>query len=249
MPEKDFLSSRLEDAAVMASSKMMEIYTDFFEPNLQHIIEREIGRYPESDCTFFGGHEYTERKMLCVHPKGYAPENFSFPLDAVQIVLPKNAEVAHPDVLGSILGLGIERDMVGDITVRDGLVQLFVSSPMGEFIRDNLSKISRYDVEARLVPLDEVTVYEPQFTNLNVIIPSMRIDAVIHTVYRLSRSEAAAFVKGEKVFINHEAVTKPGRDVKEGDIVSVRSKGRFVVEAVSGSTKKGNIKLAVKKFS
>lgn len=249
MPEKDFLASRLEDAAVMASSKMMEIYTDFFEPNLQHIIEREIGRYPGSDCTFFGGHEYTERKMLCVHPKGYAPETYSFPLDTVQIKLPKNADVQHPDVLGSVLGLGIERDKVGDITVRDGLVQLFVSSPMGEFIRDNLSKISRYDVEAKVVGPDETVVYEPQFVNLNVIIPSMRIDAVIHTVYRMSRSEAAAFVKGEKVFINHEPVTKPGRDVKEGDIVSVRSKGRFIVDEIGGNTKKGNIKLSVKKFS
>ena len=61
--------------------------------------------------------------------------------------------------------------------------------------------------------------------------------------------EAAAFVKGEKVFVDHESVTKPGRDVKAGDIVSVRSKGRFVVDSVDGSTKKGNLKITVRRFS
>ena len=249
MSQKEFLSSRLEEAALTASRRMMYIFTDFYEPNLQHIIEREIGRYPESDCTFFGGTEYTERKMLCVHPKGDAPSQDDFPVDCVQAVLPKNASVSHPDVLGAVLGAGIERDKVGDITVRDGLIQVFVASPLGQFICENVTSVSRWDVDMKLAGKDDIVSYEPVFTEVSVIIPSMRIDAVIHAVYRLSRSEAAAFVKGEKVFIDHEPVTKPGRDVKAGDIISVRSKGRFIVESLDGSTKKGNLKITVKRFS
>ena len=84
---------------------------------------------------------------------------------------------------------------------------------------------------------------------MSVIIPSMRIDAIIHCVFRLSRSEAAAFVKGEKVLINGNGVIKPGAGVRIGDVVSVRSKGKFIVEGIAGNTKKGNIKLNVRKFS
>ena len=249
MAQKDFLSERLEEASRMASERMIRIYTDFYEPNLQHIIEREMGRYPSADCSFFGGHEYTERKMLCVHPRGEAPSVEDYPIDCVQIDLPKKCGIAHPDVLGAVLSLGIERDQTGDITVRDGLVQLFVSRPIGQLVSDELTRIGKWEVSPRLASAGEVKVYEPNFSETSVIIPSMRIDALIHSVYRLSRSEAAAFVKGEKVFINHESVTKPGRDVREGDIVSVRSKGRFIVERVAGQTKKGNIKIDVKKFS
>ena len=249
MAQKDFLSERLEESAKTASERMIRIYTDFYEPNLQHIIERETGRYPGSGCAFFGGHEYTERKMLCIHPRGEEPSREDFPIDCVQIPLPKKSGISHRDVLGSVLALGIERDQTGDITVRDNLVQLFVSKPIGQLIADELRQIGKHEVRARIAAPDEVKVYEPRFTPVSVIIPSMRIDALIHAVYRLSRSEASAFVKGEKVFINHEAVNKPGRDVKEGDIVSVRSKGRFIVEKVAGQTKKGNIKIDVKKFS
>ncbi|MBO4359844.1 MAG: hypothetical protein J5822_03090 [Eubacteriaceae bacterium] len=249
MAQKDFLSERLEESARMASERMIRIYTDFYEPNLQHIIEREMGRYPASGCAFFGGHDFTERKMLCVHPRGEAPSERDFPIDCVQIPLPKKSGVSHRDVLGSVLALGVERDQTGEITVRDNLVQLFVARPIGQLIADELRQIGGVGVIPRIASPDEVKVYEPRFTPVSVIIPSMRIDALIHAVYRLSRNEAAAFVKGEKVFINHEVITKPGRDVKEGDIVSVRSKGRFVVEKVAGQTKKGNIKIDVKKFS
>ena len=249
MAQKDFLSERLEESARMASENMIRIYTNFYEPNLQHIIEREMGRYPGSGCTFFGGHEFTERKMLCVHPRGKGPSDDEFPIDCIQVDLPKKSGVSHRDALGSVLALGIERDQIGDITVRDNMVQLFAAKPVGELIAGELRGMGKWDVKARIASRDEVKVYRPVFAEVSVIIPSMRIDALIHGVYRLSRNEAAAFVKGEKVFINHEAVTKPGRDVKEGDIVSVRSKGRFIVEKVAGQTKKGNIKIDVKKFS
>jgi len=77
----------------------------------------------------------------------------------------------------------------------------------------------------------------------------MRLDAVIHTVYKLSRSEAASFIKAQKVKINHQLALKPAVNLKQGDVISVRGKGRFIVESLSGTTKKGNIKLKIKKFS
>lgn len=249
MVQKDFLSARIEDSAIKASQFGSVIYSDFFEPNLQHIIEREIGRYPQSDCEFFGGHDYCERKMLCIFPKGENPLLEEYPIDLVRIKATKNAQIAHPDVLGSVLGLGIEREKIGDINITDDVIQVFVSTPLGEFICNNLGKINKYDVQVECVSVSEAIVVEPKFTNMSIIIPSMRLDAIIHTVFRISRNEAASFVKGEKVFINHIPVTKPSVNLKSGDVISVRSKGRFIVEEITGNTKKGNIKLSVKKFS
>ena len=56
------------------------------------------------------------------------------------------------------------------------------------------------------------------------------------------------FVKGGKVKINHNQVSKPAMTVKVGDMISVRTKGRAIVDSESGQTKKGNTKLLVKKF-
>ena len=247
MAQKDFLNARIEDAAVKAEKMGVAVYVDFYEPQLQHIIEREIGRYPSCDCEFFGGHEYCERKMLAVFPKGQAPSYGDYPIDCIHIKI-KNTDISHPDVLGSLLGLGLQRGKTGDINLIDGVAQLFVQVPLGEFVENNLCKISKYDVIAKRVSVADVISVEPLFTSVSVIIPSMRIDAVIHSVYKLSRSEASNFVKSEKVYINHVVCTKPGAAVKTGDVVSVRSKGKFIVDEIAGSTKKGNIKLAVRKF-
>ena len=248
MGQKDFFLSKLEDAAQLAQQKGLCVYLDFYEPSVQMLTEREIARYPGSECAFFGGQEFCERKLLAVFPAGEEPSPTEYPIACLQ-VRGADGSLTHQDVLGALLGLGIERDKTGDIHIRDGLIQFFVTEGLGDFVAENLTKISRWDVEAKLLPLEEAAPMEPVFKEMDIIIPSMRMDAVIHTVYKLSRSEAAAFVKAEKVKLNHQPVSKPSVNVKEGDVVSVRTKGRFVVDAITGSTKKGNLKLHIKKFS
>ena len=247
MAQKDFLYSRLEDAAEKAVRWDQAVYGDFYEENLQHGIEREIGRYPEADCAFFGGQEYSRRKMLSVFPKGEEPDIRSYPLELIFISV--RGDVSHRDYLGALLGLGIEREKVGDIDVMTGGAQVFVSAPLGRFIEENLTGVSRYDAQTKVKDLSEAVEIPPVFEKITIIIPSLRVDAVIHGVYKLSRSEASAFVKGEKVFVNGDAKVKPGYDLKTGDIVSVRSKGKFIVDEISGQTKKGNIKLSVRKYA
>jgi RNA-binding protein YlmH len=68
-------------------------------------------------------------------------------------------------------------------------------------------------------------------------------------LYKLSRSEAAALIKAEKVKINDAAIVKPSVTLKPNDIVSVRTKGKFIFDDVLGNTKKGNLKIRVRKFS
>lgn len=248
MAQKDFLISKIKEAAESAADHGLTVYLDFCEPAVQMLVEREIARYPGSECIFFGGHEYCERKMLSIFPQGKMTEDEEFPISCIHI---NDAPVSltHQDILGALMALGIERDKTGDIHIKNNVIQIFISDPLGEFVAQNLTKINIYELKATLVPKDEIIVSEPIFTEMDIIIPSMRLDAVIHTIYKLSRSEAAAFIKAQKVKINHQPALKPAVNLKEGDIVSVRTKGRFIVDLISGTTKKGNLKLKVKKFS
>jgi len=248
MAQKDFLTSRIQDAAEMAAADGMTSFLDFYEPSVQLMTEREIARYPGCECFFFGGHEYCERKMMCISPQGKEPQGIEYPIDCIHIQNPSDA-LTHQDVLGALMNLGIEREKTGDINIGNGLIQLFVSVPLGELIVRELSRISRYSVEAKSVPLTSAVAFEPNFVTSDIIVPSMRADAVIHAVYKLSRSEASALIKAEKVRVNHVPIGKPSVMLKEGDIVSVRSKGRMILALVGGMTKKGNIKLTVKKFA
>jgi len=80
------------------------------------------------------------------------------------------------------------------------------------------------------------------------VLSSMRIDTLLHNAFKLSRTEAAEYVKNDKVQVNHRPVSKPSAVLKEGDVVSVRSKGRFIVGETLGTTKKGNVRVRLRKY-
>lgn len=248
MGQKDFLSSQIQDAVEKSRGGNTVIYLDFYEPTIQMLVEREIVRYPKSECLFFGGHEYCERKMLAISSKGDEPELNDFPIACLQIDQPI-AQIKHQDVLGALLGLGIERAKIGDINIMSDMIQIFTVSNLAEYISDNLIQISKYDVKTKIVPKGDVIAVEPTFNEMNIIVPSLRVDALIHSIYKLSRNEAAALIKAEKVKVNHQSISKPSVKVKRDDLISVRTKGRFIVGEITGTTKKGNSKLVVKKFT
>ena len=245
MGQRDFLNDRIEDASAYAVKNDACVFLDFYEPAIQLLIEKEIARYPECDCAFFGGNDYSERKILSIFKKNCEPDLKIYPLKCLQF---EADEIEHKDVLGALIALGIQRDKIGDINFFNETVQIFIAEPIDIYVVQNLCKIANKDIECREVAFEDIKENEPKFINLDIIIASMRIDNVMHAVFKMSRNEAQAFIKADKVKINHKPVTKSSVNIKSGDIVSVRSKGRLLVDMPAGTTKKGNIKLKVRKF-
>lgn len=244
--DNNLFISRIEDMAFLSSKKGGSVFSDFLDPKEQLLGGREIGRYSDLECTFYGGHVYTERKIMSIFPAGYEPEEWEYPIRVLKSRQP--LQVRHQDVLGSVLALGLERSKIGDINILEDGIQMFVYDTVSEFLVNELSRIGSCNVSMYECPLDEAVIVEPKFKELNVIVPSMRLDAVIGNVFKLSRNEASMFVKGGRVKVNHFLQQKPAAKVKSGDILSVRTKGRAIVDSALGTTKKGNIKLRVKKF-
>lgn len=246
MNSNNLFVSRIEDMAFLSSKKGGSVFSDFLDPKDQLIAGREMGRYSDLDCTFFGGHVYTERKVMAIFPAGYEPLEYEYPIRVLKSRQP--LDVRHQDVLGSVLSLGIERSKIGDINILDDCIQMFVMDTVSDFLINELSRIGGSSVSMYECSLEETQIVQPKFKELNVIVPSMRLDAVIGNVFKLSRNEASMFVRGGRVKVNHFLQEKPAAKVKTGDILSVRTKGRAIVDSVGGTTKKGNIKLKVKKF-
>ncbi|EDS71757.1 RNA-binding protein [Anaerofustis stercorihominis] len=246
MGEYEFFISRIEDMALLSDKKGGSVFSSFLDPSDQMVGGREIGRYKGKDCSFFGGHIYTERKIMSIFKEGHEPEESEYP---IKVLKSKEAlDVRHQDVLGSILSLSVDRSKVGDINILDDHIEIFVYDTISEFLVSELTKIGGNNVTFYECDINEASVIEPKFKELNIIVPSMRLDAVIGNIFKLSRNEANMFVKGGKVKINHNQVSKPAMTVKVGDMISVRTKGRAIVDSESGQTKKGNTKLLVKKF-
>ena len=145
------------------------------------------------------------------------------------------------------MGLGIERDVVGDILAEGGQAVMVVKSSIAPFLQENLTKIGRYRVEVTLYDTYEM-VPKRDFVEGYDTVASMRLDAVAASIFKLSRGSAADAVSGGLVVVNGGVVTKTDHTVKPGDKISLRGKGKAVVDAVDGLSKKGRIRFRFRKY-
>ena len=161
-------------------------------------------------------------------------------------------ELDHRSFLGAVLALGLSRDTVGDIIVRDGHEAIIITVRAAAELLLSQPPVLTYVgrdkvcVSETVLPPD----YEPEkrFTELSITVASPRLDAVVSELARLSRDKAKAAVIGGVVAISGRVEQRPDREVVQGDVLSVRGHGKFVI-GERGTTSRGRVRLAVKKYN
>ena len=224
-------------------------YSAFLSPAEQE----ELLRCPEAaGLPFFltGGYEAAERKILAAGREEEAgPPD---PPVSVIAVTPKSMkyaeELTHRDYLGAILGLGIDRSLIGDILVREKQAWFFCLSSAADMVAGVLTQVRRTAVEARVTAPD-VPELQPRFAPLRLNVASERLDAVTAAFTGLSRGQAEKLFSAEKVFVNGRTVTDRSVRLKEGDILSVRGFGKAVYDGISRETKKNRLWVSLRKYT
>ena len=140
------------------------------------------------------------------------------------------------------MGLGIERDMTGDIAMgeyRDSpCAYLFVMPEVAEYIIGNFESAGRAAVKVQRA--DETPVISPpEGEHMRITVQNMRLDAILAAGCRLSRGEAQKLINAGLVKLNHAEQLKCDARIEEGDLISARGYGRMKVAEVQGETRKG----------
>jgi len=157
-------------------------------------------------------------------------------------------ELSHRDFLGSLMSLGIKRELIGDILVGQNKSYIVVQKSFCEHIIDSLTKIGNVGVVIKECSKDSVVLLENRFEECRAIVSSLRIDCVVAALCNKSRAESAKLVEGERVNVNHEIITSCSKNIDMDDIVSVRSFGKFKIGKCISTTKKGRLVLSYKKY-
>ena len=156
-------------------------------------------------------------------------------------------ELGHRDYLGALLNLGVDRSVVGDILIKDKEAWFFCLHKMSDFFIENLIRVKHTTVlVSRVEQAEEIP--EPEFEMINGTCASVRLDALIGLAFQTSRSSMVSFIESGLVFVNDKLITSNGYEPKEGDIISVRGKGRFIYDGVSRQTKKGRLGVRIRKY-
>ena len=200
---------------------------------------------PGSDCTmlFHGGFDGAERQAAFFLPDWMEPEYFdaSEHLCAIELTA-RFGSPGHRDYLGAALGLGIGRVWLGDILIDGERAWMLCLPSVKQHLLLNLDKVGRWGVKAREIPLAELPRTERNMKETEFSVSSLRLDAVCAGMFRLSRTAAAEAVAAGLVSLNYAVCLKPDAPVREGDVLSLRGKGKGqVLEAGSRVSQKGRL--------
>ena len=256
-PDDKLLFSKVLDRLFLCQSKHEKTYTFFMDPihamKFMEIIQAEAGE----KVSAYGGAPGCERRMLGFSPSYHNVGADDFPIDCISIRFMKKfgSKLSHRDFLGSIIGLGINREKIGDININEGKAEAFVNRDVSGFICANLEYAGRVKITAEIDHTErdfwegweELKPEDGREMRLNI--SSLRLDAVISSAFNLSREDSARLVSGGKASVNWTPAKQNERVVITGDIITVRGHGRARVGSIESSSRKERYTVYLYKYS
>lgn len=167
------------------------------------------------------------------------------------LISPVNSKFAdsltHRDFLGGLMNLGIKRELLGDIIVADNCAYLICLGQISTYIMDSLSRVKHTTVKVEMIdslPDDVIKIPDPT----EIIVASLRLDAMLSAVFKLSRNEASRLLAGKKAYVNSKLTESSSYMLKENDVVSLRGYGKFTFVSQLRKTKKDRLVVEVIKY-
>ena len=239
--ENNELIKRAEDLRERCERSCAVTRTNFLTPAESYELERYFKNRADCRLVLFGGNDECERKIAFFLPEYLDEES----LDGEEYVSVVKLTAyfgtpAHRDYMGAILGMGIGRERIGDIIVRDNAAFVFCMPTVKPLVLQ-LEKAGRVTVKAEEIPLAEVPAVERKVKEMTFTVSSMRLDAVAGGMFNISRTEAAKQINMGLVSVNYSVCEKPDYSVKCGDIITVRGKGKGSVTGTGGNSRKGRL--------
>lgn len=238
--EEHFLKNRFLELANIAYERNIYTFTDFLNINELNILNTYKNQLPPVRVELSGGNRHAERKIAIFSAFDIFYEQKT-PITVIKIA-PMNSQFAevlsHRDFLGAILNLGINRNKIGDIFIKENIAYVYCIDEIAEYLVNNLSKIRHTFVKTGICDITELNI-TPEMKQVKGTVANIRLDSLIATAFGTSRSSIISFIECGKVFVNGKLITSNGYTLKENDVVSVRGKGRFIYDGALGVTKKG----------
>ena len=208
-------------------------------------------RHTQKESRFFfsfeGGFEGAERKVPVLWEEdGFVSQNREFwGISVLHLQLSNGTIPDHRSVLGSLLGLGLDRAVVGDIFRYENGMAVAVKDRIAPYIMAELKRIGRDPVKVTPLALPEGFQVEKQTETLCLSVSSLRLDCLVAALCRLSREDAVEYIKKGMVKVDHRQANAPDRKLSEGAVLSLRGKGRFLLSGCTGQTKSGRLRIEV----
>lgn len=241
--------ARVIDQGELAIKTWEVVFTDFLSPPELAEIMVVFSRLTEVQLVVWGGYPQAERKRVAIARSEIPLDQSQVALTALDIAGNFLFDTAtHRDFLGAMLGTGIVREKTGDIIVLgERGAQVIVVPELAEFLEMNLKQVRSVPVKTQPIDLSELKVREPKKKELTTVEASLRLDAIASAGFGMSRSKMVELIDSGDVRVNWKEITQASSQLKTGDLIAIRSKGRLEVGEIA-VTKKDRYRVQLTRY-
>ncbi len=241
----DFDIAKLYNTYEKASSRGITLFTEeFYPPAIWKALEKMSNKGLNIES--YGIFDESDRRILAFNKSEWD----YYPIRILEIRCnTKFTKLEHRDYLGSIMSLGIKREKMGDLILKnDDVCYLATDDKIATFIQNNLHKIKKLSCECTI--LDEfIEIPKIEFKEVVVNIASLRLDCIVSEIANMSRNKAVDLISKGLVLVDYIEVASKSYEVEEDVRITIRGVGKFRVKEVSGTTKSGRLKITVLKYA
>ena len=252
--ERELLIAKINDKYKFSISKNKITNTDFLNMSEKAVAEKFLKDNSIKNYIFFGGNgENSDRNILIFFPEKLDIEmvqkNFEKIVCGIRIKLPKDEAYEHRIYLSGIMKLGIKREKIGDILVRENGADIIALNEVSQFLLNSLTDLTRFKkAKIYMVNINDVEPQDKEFKEFNVIVSSMRLDCFVSELAKTSRVKSLEIIESQKVFVNYNLEIKFSKKINIGDIITIRGKGKFIVQEKVSKTKSDKYNVNIKKY-
>lgn len=242
--DKDILSNIYEKYSIYAKTGREVIVNDFLPPPIWH---RLLSMSDKLDAVIStsGFFEDAERRMLSFSYE----EIKEFPYKILCIKnKSKFRHLQHKDFLGSLMALGIKREKIGDLILKDEVCYTVVCSELAEYIKDNLINIANCPCSITEIDSENESNIQAEYVIINILCTSLRLDCIVGAICNISRNKAVDMIDQGRVLANYEVITDKSRNIEISSVLTIRGFGKFKLLESNGLSQRGREKIQLKKY-
>lgn len=251
--EDKILVAKILDKQKECKVKNKLSYSDFLNEKDVRIIQKNINL---ENCFFDGAIENADRKILIFYPEKLteqmAKKNINKIFSIIRIELPKEmyGKYEHRNYLSALIKIGLVREKIGDILVFENGADIICFQANKDYIINSLYELTRFKKsKINEISFEELREKKENFFEFTVIVSSIRLDNIVAELAKTSRNKAEELLKNERVLVNYEIVEKSSKILKIGDIITIRGKGKFIIDGLVRNTRNDRLVINIKKYA
>lgn len=202
-------------------------YTNFLDPSTLNKVKSKLKGY---EYNLYYPYKDSEKVII------YTKEKPNIKL--LEII--SFEKLTHRKIMGSLYNQNIDTELFGDIIIYNNHYYILVMESIYNLILDSFNMIGSIHIKLKEVDINVLDNFKRKYEKIELIVSSLRIDSIISRLIGISRENIKKKFSDNEVFLNYEVCTKMTKEVKDGDIFSIRKHGKYKFNGVIKTSKKNH---------